>query len=174
MNPVNFKEQFWAFVLEISQKHEINNYYIVEERNDISYHDDEGVCHLVEFDAKRTIMYMNMNFGYQEFKKYLHTYGLPICSSLYIKDFLKTVFSFLGIIKAKRIHGRTSRCYIIDITGIDTLKDRVVNKPITNYPISMQKLDVIFDTHADCHIMDEKAISRKEFINVITKYFNHK
>jgi hypothetical protein len=42
MNPVNFKELFYSFLLEISQKNEINDYYIVEERDNASYHDQDS------------------------------------------------------------------------------------------------------------------------------------
>lgn len=87
MNPVNFKELFSSFLLKISQKNEINDYYIVEERDNASYHNEHsGQLEQKNFGSIRKLMYLNMKTGYAEFKIYLTRLNIPLCSPAHINS----------------------------------------------------------------------------------------
>ena len=162
MNPVNFKDLFYSFLLEISKNNEINNYYIVEERDNVSYHNlDDEQLHQKDFGSIRKLMYLNMKFGYAEFKLYLTRLNIPLCSPSHIKKFLKTESTYIGIIRAKRINSHVARCHIIDITDIpddqhQDDKDRLI---ISLYKVIEQQISRI--NMLDLELQKHKSILKQ-------------
>lgn len=154
MNTVNFKEKFWSFVSELTQKNEINNYYLVEERNNISYNnpDDDILCQKY-FDGLRKVLYINVSTAYEEFKTHLSKQQLPVCSAVWLKNFLKGEINYLGYIKCKKINAQSVRCYIFDIT--DT---RIVLPEAKKETITKADLDFL---STDADIQKKKAETNK-------------
>lgn len=154
MNTVNFKEKFWSFVSELTQKNEINHYYQIEERNNIMYShpDDERVCRK-DFDSVRKVLYINVSTAYEEFKTHLSKQQLPVCSAVWLKNFLKGEINYLGYIKSKNINNHIVRCYIFDIT--DT---RIVLPEAKKETITKADLDFL---STDADIQKKKAETNK-------------